>query len=243
MRLEEADGDTSQVPPLSLMRLRKKFREHMTEFVPDEGILNNLGGLQDGFQIVIQRLKEPEKLKKTDLILRIIHWHPKTRTYDPDDHEVIICRKTKINEFGAKALVPIVGEDIPLEHLQWAKAVNLNQSMNHLKWKDASEDDDRSLHKCFYKNGGIILYRDGREVPEEDEEEDVRAAEVGSQGGSGRNWRAGGGATSSRYRPKERGIKIFSVQEQEERSANKRKASIDDEKMMEPYERERGHSC
>jgi len=245
MRLQEADGDSSQVPPLPLMRLRKKFREHMTEFVHEEGTMSNLGGLQDGFQIVIQRLKQPEKLKKTDLILRIIHWHPKTRTWDPEDHEIIISRKTKINEFCAKAIVPIVGEDIPLKHLQWAKVQNLNQSMDHIKWIDANDDDHRTLHKGFYKNGGIIFYRDGREVPEEDEEEDVRAAEVGSQGGSGRNWRAGGGAMSSRYRPKERGIKIFSVQEQEERSANRRKGSIDDEKMMEPYgpDRERGHSC
>ena len=88
-----------------------------------------------------------------------------THLHDGDALVVIsslLC--VEINEFGAKALVPIVGEDIPLEHLQWAKAVNLNQSMNHLKWKDASDDDNRSLHKGFYKNGGIILYRDGREV-------------------------------------------------------------------------------
>ena len=70
----------------------------------------------------------------------------------------------EINEFCAKAILPIVGEDIPLKHLQWAKVQNLNQSMDHIKWTDADDDDNRTLHKGFYKNGGIIFYRDGREV-------------------------------------------------------------------------------
>jgi len=216
--------EEEDLPPLELMRLRKKFVENMTEFVPAEGTLSNLGGLQDGFHIAIQRLKEPEALKKNDVILRIIQYEPKSRTCDSSEREVVISRKTAIKDLGKDALIPLIGDQIPLEHLQWGKAAAYPKSIDHIKWKSAADGDERSLHKGFFKNGCVVLYRDSREV-EEDEEEDVRASESGSQGGSGRNWRSGGGATSSRqfgYRPKERGIKIFSVEEQEERSANKR---------------------
>lgn len=221
---EEEDGDVSMVPPLELLRLRKKFREHMTEFVYHEGTLNSLQGLHDGFQIVIQRLKQPGKLTKTDLILRLIRYRPKSRSYDHQEHEVILSRKTPINQFGKEAIVPIIGDEIPLEHLQWAKAAAFPKALDYMKWKSSSDDDTRTLHKAFFKNGLVVLYRDGRDVsPDDDEEEDVRAAEVGAQGGSERHWRAGGGAVASRYRPKERGIKIFTAQEQVERDKNKEK--------------------
>jgi len=207
--------DEESVPPLELLRLRKKYREHMTEFVPENGTMKDLSGLIDGFQIVIQRLKKPEQLKKTDLILRLIRLRPETRSVDQEEHEIVIPRKSPINQFGANAIVPIIGDEIPLEHLQWAKATGFPKRLDEVKWTEAGDDDGRSLHKCYFKNGAVIIYRDKRKIPENDEESDVRG-EVGAQGGSGNYGRARGAV--SRYRPKERGIKIFSAQEQKERN-------------------------
>jgi len=241
--LMEVEEDDENVPPLELMRLRKKFRENMTEFVPAKGSMKDLQGLIDGFQIVIQRLKEPEELKKSDLILRLVRLRPETRSVDQEEHEIVIPRKTPINQFGAKAILPIIGDEIPLEHLQWAKAVSYPKRLDELKWKEAGDDDAKTLYKGFFKNGVVVLYRDKRKIPENDEESDVRG-EVGSQGGSGSYHRSRN--IVSRYRPKERGIKIFSAQEQEERNnQHKRRRGSSDEKMMEPYEvrdRERGRS-
>merc|ERR1719461_1021988 len=81
-----------------------------------------------------------------------------------------------------------------------------------------------SIHRLLWRSGNYCFYKDSREIdPDDPQEKEIAGAGESSI------------RTARRYQARERGIKIFTAQEQEERQkARSRNNSMDDEKQMEP---------
>jgi len=221
-------ADLSEFPSFENMRVRKKFRERLSDFVPTGGTLRALSSMCDGYEIAIEVTKEPQILEKSDLILRLVKMRPvATSSAAEEEIEIIVNKNTKIQDFRKNISEAIGAASIPLEHLRFARAPQYPRGVDSLKW--IPKNPARSLAQDGYRNGQAVVYCDARlEIARNpDEEEDVRGQETGSQGG-GVYLKNGGGPSSAygtyynRWQPKERGIKILSAQEQEIRAQEER---------------------
>lgn len=208
-RITKELSSLTNMPPPELMRIREKADMKVRSlFVHGKTLKQNLPGLRDYKEIVVQRTLEPEVLTDQHVLVNLQRWHPKDFKADPTVEKAFLGATTMAE------LRILLGEafSIPSEHVRACKP-----HMWKLKDKDnyptLDWDDPRLLLTDTLagppwrtKHGDTLVFKDNREAERSIAKEKALNMPSGPV-----------------YRHVEAGIKIYTPQEQARRAEDLKK--------------------
>eukprot|EP00455_Lapot_gusevi_P008301 TRINITY_DN13606_c0_g1_i2.p1 TRINITY_DN13606_c0_g1~~TRINITY_DN13606_c0_g1_i2.p1 ORF type:complete len:372 (-),score=184.15 TRINITY_DN13606_c0_g1_i2:67-1119(-) len=194
-----------QAPPSDLIRIRERLERRLTKvYLDTQTLKQNALGLKDFKEIVLQRTKVAESITADHLLLPVRQWFPVEYKLGPVE-EMAFLKSTTIGELKA-TFASIYS--IPVEDVRVCKpfAYQLKDldNMPKLDWFGVKTTDASTLGGAPWRtrSGDYILFKDNRQ-PERVIEEAVPVGAVG--------WQP----------PVERALKIYSLEEQMIREAER----------------------
>lgn len=220
--------------PAELIRLRDRFSSNLAKIYKKHLVVNKaIQCLYDGREIVVQKLTKPDNLNDDDLVLNIMRFHVKSKTFS-EKEEIVANKDITFWELEEK-LAQAGG--FPVEYITIAKpyaGVNMTPIAN-LAWKKFIPQDKADVKlkdfMWFITDGDLFIYKDSRE----DEEAPPPSYEAAASSASSN---ANGSSSSSSSRPGTTTRTVYSGWRRREEKALKIKTRFDKEEEARKKEQE-----